>query len=132
MIWRTIAIALTFSMAVRAGEPKWNYIKLVDAPLAPSERSTSLKIIKVCADQGPAADSGPPASTIENAVCVTPEHAGDLQLKSAPGTWRAFVGGEVHRTGSFTATKPFTALQAVIAAGGPKELGATEEVVVLR
>jgi hypothetical protein len=132
MIWRTFAIALAFHAAAAAGEPKWSYVKLIDAPIAPSERPTPVKIIKVSAQQLPVVGVDPPMSVGENAVYVLPEAVEDRAAKASSANWRVFVGGEVHRVGSFTAHRAFTALQAVIAAGGAKELGATHEIVVLR
>ena len=45
MIWRATALALATTSALAAGEPKWTFARLVDAPLAPVERPTPIKIL---------------------------------------------------------------------------------------
>jgi hypothetical protein len=91
MIWRTIAVALAFHAVATAGEPKWAYFKLVDAPIAPSERPTPVKILKVSAEQKSAAGGDPPMSVGENAVYVLPEAVEDRAAKASSANWRVFV-----------------------------------------
>jgi hypothetical protein len=123
MSWRTTAFALTLSAAAWAGEPKanppkWLYARLVDAPLAPTERSTPGKIVKVSATE----KTEPASAKLVADVAVDPQSQ----------SWRVFVGGEVLRPGAFNAQKRFTALQAVLAAGGLKDAASAGDVVVLR
>jgi hypothetical protein len=147
MIWRTTAVALLTTFAAVAGESNWAYSRLVDAPLAPPDRPVPLKILKVTAEAGPAADgdlrqaSASKAdkskakvvkTSLDSAIKLTPDTAVDPLSKTTSETWRVFVGGEVHRPGAFNAQRPFTALQAVIAAGGLKDAGKPTDIVVLR
>src|SRR4029079_3705306 len=105
--------------------------------------------LKVSADPGPAADGDVqhalatiPSDESKSANVVktsgekpaklTPDATVDPLSKAPMQTWRVFVGGEVARPGAFNAQRPFTALQAVIAAGGVKEQGKSTEIVVLR
>ena len=149
MTRRSIGLALLITSAAMAGDKKWTLAQLVDSPLAPADRKPDGKILKVSA-VGPAADGEVhqavaivPADLSKSAMVVktsqeapsvkpTADAAIELPVKPAAPSWRVFVGGEVARPGAFNAQKPFTALQAVIAAGGPKDGSKTTEVVVLR
>lgn len=149
MTWRATALALATASVVFAGEQKWTFVRLVDAPLAPVERPAPVKILKVTADPGPAADGDATyvltsiptedgtggvivKSPQDKTVRITPDISVDPLSKAPMHTWRVFVGGEVVRPGAFNAQRPFTALQAVIAAGGLKDDRAAAEIVVLR
>jgi hypothetical protein len=149
MTRRSIGLALLFASASMAGDKKWTFAQLVDSPLAPADRKPDGKILKVSAAVGPAADGD-----VQHAVAMIPadqpksahvvktsvdlpakiaeEPKAERQPTPAPQTWRVFVGGEVARPGAFNGQKPFTALQAVIAAGGLKDGGKATEIVVLR
>jgi hypothetical protein len=147
MTWRATALALATTFAALADEPKWTYARLVDAPIAPLERTAQVKILKVIADPGPTDDDvadllksiptedakpGSIKSPREKAVRLRPDFGVDPVSKLPLNTWRVFVGGEVVRPGAFNAQRPFTALQAVMAAGGLKNGGEATEIVVLR
>jgi len=149
MIWRTTILALLIASVAMAGDTKWTYSRLVDAPLAPIDKPVQVKILKVSAERGPAADGDidmdlvpipTDASKTSKVVKasgeaphkLTPDVTVDPLSQASPQSYRVFVGGEVVRPGSFNAQRPFTALQAVIAAGGLKEGGKPTEIVVLR
>jgi hypothetical protein len=149
MNWRATAVAFATTSTVLAGETNWTYARLIDAPLAPVERSKPVKILKLVVDTGPAADgevqypvapiseeTAKPGKVVETSqeklARITPDTTVDPVSKTALNTWRVFVGGEVVRPGAFNAQRPFTALQAVVAAGGLKEGGKSTEILVLR
>jgi len=146
MNWRATALALATTSSVLAGDTPWTYAQLVDAPLAPVERPKQVKILRLATHVESATERSVQANALpvsampekaqqsfrEAPAKISADVAIDPRAQSPLQTWRVFVGGEVMRPGAFNAQRPFTALQAVVAAGGLKEGGKSTEIVVLR